>query len=223
MTRTSFFQRFRIKSAEKRKTEIDIKKSEPISDLEIWFGLYAFGAPGRSRTCGLQSRRDAGLGEFFLILLKVSDAIFGLTTILTTRGHFFESGERLLSAKIRYMVINFQNHFFISMTHPFHCEFEISSGIAKHGAVAVAKVMGANRECFPIGQAKDFGLFCFSCFDESFNAELDRVVISIFCSAMMPTLRVAVQLSFDCSEVRIPSAGESAFRHQTAVFASRGK
>ena len=66
------------------------------------------------------------------------------------------------------------------MTHPFHCEFEISSGIAKHGAVAVAKVMGANRECFPIGQAKDFGLFCFSCFDESFNAELDRVVISIF-------------------------------------------
>ena len=34
MTRTSFFQRFRIRSAEKRKTEIDIKKSEPISDLE---------------------------------------------------------------------------------------------------------------------------------------------------------------------------------------------
>ena len=33
-----------------------MKKSEPISDLEIWFGLYAFGAPGRSRTCGLQSR-----------------------------------------------------------------------------------------------------------------------------------------------------------------------
>ena len=70
-------------------------------------------------------------------MLKVSDAIFCLTTILTTRGHFFESGERLLSAKIRYMVINFQNHFFISMTHPFHCELEISSGIAKHGAVAV--------------------------------------------------------------------------------------
>ena len=197
------------------------KQRKTLNGAKLVKGFY--GAPNRIRTCGLLIRRQLANRNIFLVLQEIYWLLNSLTTILTTRGHFFESGERLLSAKIRYMVINFQNHFFISMTHPFHCELEISSGIAKHGAVAVAKVMGANRECFPIGQAKDFGLFCFSCFDESFNAELERVVISIFCSAMMPTLRVTVQLSFDCSEVRIPSAGEGAFRHQTAVFASRGK
>ena len=33
-----------------------IKNPNPFPIWKIWFGLYAFGAPGRSRTCGLQSR-----------------------------------------------------------------------------------------------------------------------------------------------------------------------
>ena len=33
-----------------------IKNPNPFPIWKIWFGLYASGAPGRSRTCGLQSR-----------------------------------------------------------------------------------------------------------------------------------------------------------------------
>ena len=125
----------------------------------------------------------------------------------------------MLGAKIGYMVINFENHFFIGMPHPFHCEFEIGSGIAEHGAVAMTEIVRTNGECFPIGKAQRFRCISFSSFDECFDLKLYRVGTFFLRTAMMPALRVAVQLSFNRSDVRIPSTGKGAFRHQAAAFA----
>ena len=129
----------------------------------------------------------------------------------------------MLGAKIGYMVINFENHFFIGMPHPFHCEFEIGSGIAEHGAVAMTEIVRTNGECFPIGKAQRFRFISFSNFDECFDLKLYRVGAFFLRPAMMPALRVAVQLSFNRSDVRIPSTGKGAFRHQAAAFACGSK
>ena len=60
-----------------------IKNPNPFPIWKIWFGLYAFGAPGRSRTCGLQSRScPNGVLTGFLIHRKSKQYIAFLTCIV---------------------------------------------------------------------------------------------------------------------------------------------
>ena len=60
-----------------------IKNPNPFPIWKIWFGLYAFGAPGRSRTCGLQSRScQNGVLTGFLIHHKSKQYIAFLACIV---------------------------------------------------------------------------------------------------------------------------------------------
>ena len=60
-----------------------IKNPNPFPIWKIWFGLYAFGAPGRSRTCGLQSRScPNGVLTGFLMHHKSKQYIAFLTCIV---------------------------------------------------------------------------------------------------------------------------------------------
>ena len=47
-----------------------IKNPNPFPIWKIWFGLYAFGAPGRSRTCGLQSRSVCGQKSYRFVTFR---------------------------------------------------------------------------------------------------------------------------------------------------------
>ena len=64
-----------------------------------------------------------------------------LTTGLTTNQRFFNLIDARLGALFAYVVVDMQDHFFVTVTHPLHGLFHIDSGVHQVGAVSVPEVM----------------------------------------------------------------------------------